>query len=307
MQKTASLTRGLRAVAAQRLDGPSGCRRASIAAIFRESDDGDEQILFIRRALNPRDAWSGHVALPGGRQEPGDGSDEWTAMRETLEEVGLDLSGWTRLGRLADDRLIHPRGRPMVISIFGFAEGEPTHQGGQGGRAALRPQPTEVADAWWVDTRLIRADRLGWRHVTLEGLMGRRPRAYPLLRLLGCAAMRFAAIDLPPPATAAADAAARDPAAFQLWGLTLSFLSDVSRTALGQPLVGQGAPRGYERSFRAVGGPLGQLLLDVFFGAGAWRWRMGQLSDRLRSRGVLVALASGVGLTLVGSRLLGAV
>ena len=79
-------------------------RRAAIAAIFRvHPSTGEEQVLFIRRAVNSNDPWSGNVALPGGRQDASDnGDDEATAMREAREEVGLDLSadGWDRLGRL---------------------------------------------------------------------------------------------------------------------------------------------------------------------------------------------------------------
>lgn len=36
--------------------------------------------------------WSGHVAFPGGRQEADDEDGHFTAMRETWEEVGLDLA-----------------------------------------------------------------------------------------------------------------------------------------------------------------------------------------------------------------------
>lgn len=37
-----------------------------------------------------RDAWSGHVALPGGRQEVGE-SELQAAVRECEEEVGIEL------------------------------------------------------------------------------------------------------------------------------------------------------------------------------------------------------------------------
>ena len=63
-------------------------------------------LLFIRRAINPNDPWSGNVAFPGGKQDPDDGDDdERTAMRETQEEVGLDLHSWRRLGRLTEESL----------------------------------------------------------------------------------------------------------------------------------------------------------------------------------------------------------
>ena len=82
------LSRGGVSVAARR----SATRRAAVAAIVRYVQ-GEEQLLFIQRAANPKDPWSGHVALPGGRQQPTDQEDdEVTAMREALEEVGIDLS-----------------------------------------------------------------------------------------------------------------------------------------------------------------------------------------------------------------------
>ena len=53
---------------------------------------GDPEILFIRRAARRGDRWTGHVAFPGGKRDPDDASDRAAAERETLEEVGLDLS-----------------------------------------------------------------------------------------------------------------------------------------------------------------------------------------------------------------------
>lgn len=53
---------------------------------------GDPEILFIKRAGRAGDRWSGHVALPGGRRDPSDIDDRAAAIRETKEEVGLDLT-----------------------------------------------------------------------------------------------------------------------------------------------------------------------------------------------------------------------
>ena len=54
--------------------------------------DGDPEILFIRRAARQGDRWTGHIAFPGGKRDPNDASDCAAAERETLEEVGLDLA-----------------------------------------------------------------------------------------------------------------------------------------------------------------------------------------------------------------------
>jgi len=52
---------------------------------------GDPEVLFIKRATREGDKWNGHVALPGGRRDPEDEDDLATAVRETIEEVGIDL------------------------------------------------------------------------------------------------------------------------------------------------------------------------------------------------------------------------
>lgn len=54
--------------------------------------ESDPEVLFIKRAGRKGDRWSGHVALPGGKRDPPDADDLVTAIRETKEEVGLDLT-----------------------------------------------------------------------------------------------------------------------------------------------------------------------------------------------------------------------
>ena len=63
---------------------------ASVAVIFR--DFKGEEVLLIKRAEREGDPWSGQIAFPGGMVSSGDGSFKDTAMRETSEEVGIDLS-----------------------------------------------------------------------------------------------------------------------------------------------------------------------------------------------------------------------
>ena len=77
---------------------------ASVALIIREADgDRGLELMFIRRAKRKGDPWSGHMAFPGGREEPKDPSLLSTSMRETLEEVGVDLhQHGVHLGTLDD-------------------------------------------------------------------------------------------------------------------------------------------------------------------------------------------------------------
>ena len=53
---------------------------------------GEPEILFIKRASRSGDRWTGHVAFPGGGRESVDKDDCATSIRETKEEIGLDLT-----------------------------------------------------------------------------------------------------------------------------------------------------------------------------------------------------------------------
>jgi len=83
--------------------------RAAVALVFDERLD----LLFIRRADVAGDPWSGHISFPGGREEDQDSGLLETARRETLEEVGLDLSAARVLGSL--DQVTTISGLPPLV------------------------------------------------------------------------------------------------------------------------------------------------------------------------------------------------
>lgn len=107
-------------------DEEEGVRRAAVALIFRAGADGKPELLFIKRSDYPADPWSGQVAFPGGREEPGDASLADTAARETREELGIGLGrDGTFIGTLDDlrpriNRLPDVIVRPYVVLLNAY-------------------------------------------------------------------------------------------------------------------------------------------------------------------------------------------
>lgn len=111
--------------------------------------DGSAEILFIRRAEREGDPWSGHIAFPGGRPEAGDPDLLAVAVRETLEEVGIDVRhGGRVLGRLSTVEPLSPRLPPVDVTPFVALApwGVSAH-----------PDPGEVEDAFWVPLSSLRS------------------------------------------------------------------------------------------------------------------------------------------------------
>ncbi|MCA9574112.1 MAG: CoA pyrophosphatase [Myxococcales bacterium] len=105
------------------LDDSASPKRAAVSVILRDAARGSgPEVLLMRRAESPRDPWSGHMSFPGGRFEPNDGNLLATAQRETLEEVGLDLTlEGAALGRLDDlEAVARAKRVGMVIRPYVF-------------------------------------------------------------------------------------------------------------------------------------------------------------------------------------------
>ncbi len=116
-------------------------RQAAVAAILRETGN-DLEALFILRATKEGDPWSGHMAFPGGHKETIDRTLRETAERETLEEIGLDLTCTARYCGIIEPVRANPRGRniDMVVQPYVYVLTEP---------APTFTMNYEVADILW--------------------------------------------------------------------------------------------------------------------------------------------------------------
>ncbi|GJN90242.1 hypothetical protein Rhopal_003241-T1 [Rhodotorula paludigena] len=123
------------------------------------------EILYIKRTTRTSDKWSGHVAFPGGRSEPDDESAEFTALRETWEEVGLDLAekDWISIGQLDDREITTSLGKRllMILSPFVFLHTSPYPP-------VPELQETEVASAHWIPLDLLHAPAAKYGRVPID-------------------------------------------------------------------------------------------------------------------------------------------
>lgn len=111
-------------------------RRAAVAVVLHEAPS--PRVLLMKRAERASDPWSGHISLPGGRFEPSDDSLLETAIRESREELAIDLSSSRLLGPMralqpfvsgpagvqvtpfvfATDHVLAPQCGPEALSAF---------------------------------------------------------------------------------------------------------------------------------------------------------------------------------------------
>ncbi len=137
-------------------------QRAAVALILRQESQVTE-FLAIHRSEREGDPWSGHMAFPGGRQHAADRDLHATAIRETLEEVGIDLERTGEsIGCLDDLRAIGNRRRlDLVISPCVYLLNTP-----------VTPvlNPVEVQKAIWIPlVNLRHPDTKGTYRYMLDG------------------------------------------------------------------------------------------------------------------------------------------
>lgn len=196
-------------------------------------------ILFIQRAVRASDRWSAHIAFPGGHRDLCDNSDLDTAIRETQEELQLDISKsehYRLVGRLSDRYI--PRSATIatssVLSAFIFL---------QLPSAVTQipvPQPSEVSAAFWVSLSFLH----GSTPITNE-LSAPTPNPF-LARIIRRVNLQMPAIDVLSLAKEIVWTKGVPPPRSLLWGLTLDCIGDVVQVLGGRrvdwPRIIPGAP-----------------------------------------------------------------
>ncbi|EFP81234.1 uncharacterized protein PGTG_06855 [Puccinia graminis f. sp. tritici CRL 75-36-700-3] len=161
--------------------------------------NGTAELFYIERATRPNDRWSAHMAFPGGRMEPEDEDGLFCAMRETWEEVGIDLAEkeFIQLGRLDDREITTSLGKRllMVLSPYVFLS---THHPNRAPIPTL--EPAEVTAAYWVPFHSLAGPQTRWGEMTIDLSSRLAPSRGPLIKfflrsLVG--SMRFRSILLP--------------------------------------------------------------------------------------------------------------
>ena len=96
----------------------------------------------MRRAESAGDRWSGQVCLPGGMEESVDADLRATAVRETHEELGFDLTRCSRYLGPLDSLHARADGGILATSISPFVYVQTTSP-------VISPGP-EAAHAFWL-------------------------------------------------------------------------------------------------------------------------------------------------------------
>jgi 8-oxo-dGTP pyrophosphatase MutT (NUDIX family) len=131
-------------------------RRAAVALVLRRNLS-ETEMLVIKRSVSERDHWSGHLALPGGRVEAGDASLLAAAVRETFEEVGINLeAGGEILGRLGVVEPKSPLAPPVSVAPFVAVAPAEYHVRRVGEVTPPLVLSEEVAEAFWVPVSTLR-------------------------------------------------------------------------------------------------------------------------------------------------------
>ncbi|KAF8592048.1 hypothetical protein K439DRAFT_1626547 [Ramaria rubella] len=192
--------------------------RVEILFLHREKGEGPEAA-----------AKEAHVAFPGGRMEEGDEGGLYTAMRQTWEEIGLDLAerDYICVGQLDDREITTSLGKRllMILSPFVFLQVTPNE---------TPTDPPAETTLHWIPLSTLSTQIPTWSNVTIDVASRLAPRhswIKILVRIL-VGSMQFSAIVLDRPGGVEKKflehkRVLHRTGELKLWGLTLGMTLDL--------------------------------------------------------------------------------
>ncbi|KII93710.1 hypothetical protein PLICRDRAFT_35931 [Plicaturopsis crispa FD-325 SS-3] len=200
--------------------------RPEILFLRRENQGADSDPSLANSRL--RNTQEAHVAFPGGRMEEGDEGGLYTAMRQTWEEIGLDLAerDYTCIGQLDDREITTSLGKRllMILSPFVFLQLTPY---------APPCDPSPSTTLHWTPLHSLASPYAApqWSTVTVDAASRLAPRHSTALRLLVrvlVGSMQFPAIILNPSTEGDVEKGRRRALErLKLWGLSLGMTLDL--------------------------------------------------------------------------------
>jgi 8-oxo-dGTP pyrophosphatase MutT (NUDIX family) len=135
----------------ERLEIP-GFRQAAVLVPLLRGKEGLELLFTVRAEMLTHHA--GQIAFPGGGLDPGESIEE-AALRETREEIGLEVSRAAILGRLND----HPSPARFIATpvVAELTWPQP-----------VRPNPAEVSEVFSVPLEELRGIVPRWEERVLQ-------------------------------------------------------------------------------------------------------------------------------------------
>ncbi|KDR84852.1 hypothetical protein GALMADRAFT_131629 [Galerina marginata CBS 339.88] len=170
--------------------------QAELLYLHRENTSASDASLWQAKLRN--NTTEAHVAFPGGRQEPDDEGGLYTAMRQTWEEIGIDLAEpcYTCIGQLDDREITTSLGKRllMILSPFVFLQLTPH---------APPPDPVPSTSLHWtpLGSLVSLQSPPKWSNVTVDAASRLAPKHSAVLRFLVrvlIGSMEFPAIVLQP-------------------------------------------------------------------------------------------------------------
>lgn len=130
---------------------PGHRRCAAVAVVLHDSSPHEApHVLLMKRNEREHDPWSGHISLPGGGYEPHDPHLLATSIRETREELGIDVSPMRHLGNLPPTLPMTAGPNGIQVTPFVFVTEAPVE-------AVCGP---EAAAAFWLPLDLASSGRI---------------------------------------------------------------------------------------------------------------------------------------------------